>query len=100
MDVRVVVQNISTSFAVFEAARYGKPLIERVVTVTGEGITEPENLLVKIGTLISHLIEECGGMKDGATESTFRRTYDGIRHPLTGHTGNKRDIRHRRHDRR
>jgi electron transport complex protein RnfC len=64
MDVKVVVQNVSTSFAVFEAARYGKPLIERVVTVTGEGITEPGNLLVKIGTLISHLIEECGGMKD------------------------------------
>ena len=66
MDVKVVVQNISTSFAVFEAARYGKPLIERVVTVTGEGITEPGNLMVKIGTLISHLIEECGGMKDEA----------------------------------
>jgi electron transport complex protein RnfC len=66
MDVKVVVQNVSTSFAVFEAARYGKPLIERVVTVTGEGITEPGNLLVKIGTLISHLIEECGGMKDEA----------------------------------
>jgi electron transport complex protein RnfC len=66
MDVKVVVQNISTSFAVFEAVRYGKPLIERVVTVTGEGITEPGNLLVKIGTLISHLIEACGGMKDVA----------------------------------
>ena len=66
MDVKVVVQNVSTSFAVFEAARYGKPLIERVVTVTGEGITESGNLLVKIGTLISHLIEECGGMKDEA----------------------------------
>jgi Na+-translocating ferredoxin:NAD+ oxidoreductase subunit C len=66
MDVKVVVQNVSTSFAVFEAARYGKPLIERIVAVTGEGITEPKNLLVKVGTLISHLIEECGGMKDDA----------------------------------
>jgi Na+-translocating ferredoxin:NAD+ oxidoreductase subunit C len=68
MDVKVVVQNVSTSFAVFEAARYGKPLIERVVTVTGEGITEPGNLLVKIGTLISHLIVACGGMKDKAVK--------------------------------
>ena len=64
MDVRVVVQNISTSFAVYEAVRYGKPLIERVVTVSGEGIREPKNLRVKIGTLVSHLIEECGGLKD------------------------------------
>ena len=38
MDVRVVVQNVGTALAVYEAARYGKPLIERVVTVTGEGI--------------------------------------------------------------
>ncbi len=63
MDVRVVVQNVSTSFAIFEAVRYGKPLIERVVSVTGEGINEPKNLQVKIGTLLSHLIEECGGLK-------------------------------------
>jgi H+/Na+-translocating ferredoxin:NAD+ oxidoreductase subunit C len=62
MDVKVVVQNIGTAFAVFEAVRYGKPLIERVVTVTGEGIREPKNLLTKIGALISHLIEECGGL--------------------------------------
>jgi H+/Na+-translocating ferredoxin:NAD+ oxidoreductase subunit C len=64
MDVRVVVQNIGTSCAIFEAVRYGKPLIERVVTVSGEGIREPKNLLVKIGTLISHLIHECGGLKE------------------------------------
>lgn len=61
MDVGVVVQNIGTAVAVYEAVRYGKPLIERVVTVTGEGIKEPKNLMAKIGTPISHLIEECGG---------------------------------------
>lgn len=65
MDVGVVVQNIGTAVAIYEAARYGKPLIERVVTVTGEGIKEPKNLMVKIGTLVSDLIEECGGFKDG-----------------------------------
>ena len=46
--------------------RYGKPLIERVVTVTGEGIKNPANLMVKIGTLISDIVEECGGFKDSA----------------------------------
>jgi electron transport complex protein RnfC len=64
MDVGLVVQNVGTTIAIYEAVRYGKPLIERVVTVTGEGINEPKNLKVKIGTLVSHLIEECGGLKD------------------------------------
>lgn len=65
MDVGVVVQNVGTALAVYEAARYGKPLIERVVTVTGEGITTPGNLMVRIGVQISLLIEECGGFKNG-----------------------------------
>lgn len=65
MDVGVVVQNVGTALSIYEAVRYGKPLIERVVTVTGEGIKEPKNLMVKIGTQISHLIEECGGFKNG-----------------------------------
>ena len=68
MDVGVVVHNIGTAIAVYEAARYGKPLIERVVTVTGEGIKEPKNLMVKIGTLVSDLIEECGGFKSEAAK--------------------------------
>ena len=68
MDVGVVVHNIGTAIAVYEAARYGKPLVERVVTVTGEGINEPKNLMVKIGTLASDLIEECGGFKTEAAK--------------------------------
>ncbi|TAL24756.1 MAG: electron transport complex subunit RsxC [Nitrospirae bacterium] len=64
MDVKVVVQNVGTAVAVYEAARYGKPLIERVVTVTGEGINNPANMMVKIGTMISDLVEQCGGLKD------------------------------------
>lgn len=63
MDVMVVVQNVGTAFAIYEAARFGKPLIERVVTVTGEGISRPSNLMVRIGTMISDLIEECGGFR-------------------------------------
>lgn len=65
MDVKVIVQNVGTAFAVYEAVRHGRPLIERVVTVTGEGINKPSNLMVKIGTMFSELIEECGGFKDG-----------------------------------
>ncbi len=66
MDVGVVVQNVGTAVAIYEAVRYGKPLVERVVTVTGEGIAEPKNLLVRVGTLVSHLIAECGGFRGEA----------------------------------
>ena len=50
---RVLVQNVGTAAAVYEAVVLGKPLIERVVTVSGEGVQEPQNLLVRIGTPIS-----------------------------------------------
>ncbi len=66
MDVGVVVQNVGTALSIYEAARFGKPLIERVVTVTGEGIKEPKNLMVRIGTKIADLIEECGGFSNEA----------------------------------
>ncbi len=64
MDVGAVVQNVGTALAIYEAARYGKPLIERVVTVTGEGIKEPKNLMARVGAKISDLIDECGGLKE------------------------------------
>ncbi len=64
MDCGVVCHNIGTAVAIYEAARYGKPLIERVVTVTGEGVNQPKNLLVKIGTMISDVVAECGGLKE------------------------------------
>lgn len=63
MDVGVVVQNVGTAVAVYEAVRFGKPLIERVMTLTGEAVGNPSNLLVKIGTTISDLVNECGGFK-------------------------------------
>ncbi|AST58457.1 electron transporter [Thermoanaerobacterium thermosaccharolyticum] len=62
-DIGVVVDNVGTAFAIAEAIKFGKPLIERVVTVTGEGIMTPKNLRVKIGTPFRELIEYCGGFK-------------------------------------
>ncbi|MBD3287146.1 electron transport complex subunit RsxC [candidate division WOR-3 bacterium] len=61
--VGVVVQNTGTAYAVYEAISKRKPLYERVVTVTGPGITEPRNLLVRIGTLCSDIVSFCGGLK-------------------------------------
>ncbi len=60
-DVGVLVSNVGTAFSCLEAVVSGKPLVERVVTVTGPGVKEPKNLRVRIGTPISDLIEECGG---------------------------------------
>jgi len=60
MDVGVVVQNVGTAFAAFEAGHFGKPLVERVITVTGEGVERPANLVVRLGTPIQDLLDHCG----------------------------------------
>ena len=60
-DVGVVVQNVGTVLAVLEAVTRGKPLIERVLTVSGDGVAEPKNLLVRIGTSFAEVLEACGG---------------------------------------
>lgn len=64
IDVGVVVQNVGTALAVYEAVRKNKPLVERVVTVTGKGLANPKNLMVRVGTPISSLIEYCGGLPE------------------------------------
>lgn len=61
-DVGVVVHNVGTAFAIYEAVYKNKPLYERIVTVSGQGINRPANLLVRIGTPISKLIDECAGL--------------------------------------
>ncbi|MGL5619741.1 MAG: electron transport complex subunit RsxC [Tannerellaceae bacterium] len=60
--VGAVVQNVGTAFAVYEAVQKNKPLFERVVTVTGKALTNPCNLLVRVGTPITNLIEAAGGL--------------------------------------
>jgi electron transport complex protein RnfC len=59
--VGVVVHNVSTTKAVYDAVVLGKPLIEKVITVSGRGINKPANLLVKIGTKVNDIVEFCGG---------------------------------------
>jgi len=59
--VGVVVHNVSTTKAVYDAVVLGKPLIEKVITVSGRGINRPANLLVKVGTKVSDIVEFCGG---------------------------------------
>ena len=61
-DVGAVVCNISTVKAISDAIQTGMPLVERVVTVTGEHIRKPGNFIVKIGTSTQELIDYCGGI--------------------------------------
>ena len=61
-DVGVVVQNVGTVLAVLEAVTRGRPLIERVLTVSGDGVGEPKNLQVRIGTSFAAVLEACGGV--------------------------------------
>ncbi len=60
-DAGCIVHNVDTVYSICEAVREGKPLIERLVTVTGDAITNPCNMLVKIGTNYQELIDEAGG---------------------------------------
>lgn len=59
----IVVNNISTIYAIYEALKYNKPVIERMITVTGESIKKPQNVIVKIGTKATDVIEFIGGIK-------------------------------------
>lgn len=65
IDVGVIVHNVGTIFAIYEAIQYNKPLIERVVTVTGKKLEKPSNFWVKIGTPITDLVNEVGGLPEG-----------------------------------
>jgi len=64
IDVGTVVHNVGTALAVYEAVQKNKPLVERVVTVTGKYVSNPGNLLVRIGTPANKLVEDAGGMPD------------------------------------
>ncbi|MEW6221929.1 MAG: electron transport complex subunit RsxC [Candidatus Hadarchaeota archaeon] len=59
-DVGAILLNVGTAKAIHEAVYEGKPLVERVVTVAGD-VKEPKNMLTRIGTPFSQLVEECGG---------------------------------------
>lgn len=67
-DVGILQSNVSTIKAIHDAVFERKSLIKRIITVTGPMINDPKNLMVRIGTLVEDLIEECGGLKDGEIE--------------------------------
>lgn len=65
IDVGAVVQNCATAYAVYEAVQKNKPLFEGIVTVTGRGLKEMKNILVRVGTPIDSILESAGGLPEG-----------------------------------
>lgn len=60
-DVGCIVHNVDTIYAIYNAVYNGKPLIERIVTITGDAVSTPKNFQVRIGTSFRELIDAAGG---------------------------------------
>ncbi len=83
LDVGVVNHNVGSAVAISEAVRKGRPLTERVVTVTGEGVRRPANLMVRVGTIVSDLLDFCGGLKEEACKVIIGGPMMGLAQPTT-----------------
>lgn len=70
-DVGAVVHNVATVYAIYEAVYLGKPLYERVVTLTGDCLSHPSNLLVRLGTPIRDLMDSLGPLKKEPSRIVF-----------------------------
>ncbi|MDE6790646.1 MAG: electron transport complex subunit RsxC, partial [Clostridia bacterium] len=90
-DSGVVVQNVATAFAVCEAVEKGKPLYERILTVSGGAVKQPKNLWVKVGTPVKSIVDYCGGesepprkvIQGGPMTGLALATYDVYTHKTT-----------------
>jgi electron transport complex protein RnfC len=85
IEVGCVVSNVGTAFAVYEAVQKNKPLIDRVVTVTGKAVKKPSNFLVRVGTPVSDLLKAA----DGLPENTGKIINGG---PMMGKSVSSPDI--------
>lgn len=65
IEVGTVVMNVATTFAVYEAVQKEKPLIERVMTVSGKDVQNPGNYLVRLGIYLSEVVNQAGGVPEG-----------------------------------
>ena len=83
LEVGVVNHNVGTAVAVARAIREGKPLVERVITVTGSGVKEPKNLQVRLGTLASELLDYCGGLKESTVKLVIGGPMMGLAQPTS-----------------
>jgi electron transport complex protein RnfC len=71
IDVGAIVHNVGTTFSVYEAIQKNKPLIDNIVTITGKNISVQKNLLVRVGTPVSRLIDLVGGIPENTGKVIF-----------------------------
>ena len=64
LEKGIIVNNVSTIYAIYEALKFHKPLTERMITFTGENLKRPQNVMVKLGTLATEVIAKVGGVKN------------------------------------
>lgn len=65
IEVGAVVQNVGTTYAIYEAVQKSKPMFERVMTVTGKHAPNPSNYRVRLGVYLSSVVEQAGGVPEG-----------------------------------
>ncbi|MBP1676911.1 MAG: electron transport complex, protein RnfC [Bacteroidetes bacterium] len=65
IEVGAVVQNVATTYAIYEAVQKNKPMVERVMTITGKDAPNPGNYLVRLGIYLSHVVDMAGGVPAG-----------------------------------
>lgn len=65
IEVGAVVQNVGTTFAIYEAVQKNKPMVERVMTITGKDAPQPGNYLVRLGVYLQHVVDIAGGVPEG-----------------------------------
>lgn len=87
LDIGVVVQNVGTAKAVWEAVRYGRPLTERVVTVSG-AVKNPGNYSIRVGTTWEDILQTVGGLNESTAGQV--KLIDGG--PMMGNTQSSRDV--------
>jgi electron transport complex protein RnfC len=69
--IGILVNNIATAQAVYHAVRFNRPLVSRVITVSGKGIAEPQNIEVPVGTPVHEILAHCGGFSDETERLIF-----------------------------
>lgn len=84
-DIGVVVQNVATAAAVWQAVRHGDALTSRIVTVAGRGVASPGNFEVALGTPIAHLVAQAGGYTDAAARLVLGGPLMGLALPDDGY---------------
>ena len=80
-EVGVLCQNVATAAAVADFFQHGRPLVSRIVTVTGGGVRQPRNIEARIGTPVASLIALAGGYRDDPLRQTLRLIMGG---PMMG----------------